>query len=411
MLRKGRVRLIALTGVGSIVAAGILAACSGDDSTPSTTTDGGGGSDSPSNGDVVKPPTDGGGGTDSGVVRGNAIALNNLMTKISPVRYCFAASAGDPGVGDVVDTAPQPADPAGLAPGFATRVDAPSALVGQNVKVFVYYVQSLDAFGLSGDSCQQLLALSYLTPETPDAGDAGDAGSAPPPSDGGTLLIQKVDFDVSTINGGLAASGRTFLFTAGCPQSSDSSKLALVTASGNDYCGASPGNSGVGDFHVYAFSPDATAAASTANNRVQGLELQPTFEYRFPGFGIEWYFTADYGDASVDLSGPVPNDLTADGGGPGGYQYQFDGGPLYPMPGQEMPNLATATSLNYNMDLGLSGQVDPAASLTFSGLKASDVTGGDAYTLVFMGSFMEPQTLTDGGPNPLAVGFRILSNH
>lgn len=402
-------RRITLLGMCALFgASGItVAACSGDDTTGAAT-DSGTGSDATTDvqtSDVVSHPDAG----DAGALRGNVYAFNDLVTKISPVRYCFATSAtGEPSLSDGVDMMPQPADPAGLAPATGARIDAPPDLIGNNVKVFAYYTQSLDAFGMSGSSCKDLLAASVLKAQAVDGGDAGDAGTTIPDSGGGAVLIQTVDFDAYTMDpGSFSSTARTFLYTAGCPASSDSSKLALQSASGNTYCGHSPELPGLGDFHVYGFQADSTAASTGTNNRLQVIMGLTFSEYLFPG--VEYYFDVQFdGDADVPIYGPVPNDIQDDGGG--GFQYVDASGAVQPVPGTESPSLASATSFNWNADVGLSDNYDLQKTLTLSGMSASDLKPGQSYTLLLAGSFYEDPTLGDGGVNPLTIGVRILPN-
>jgi hypothetical protein len=380
----------------------------------------------------VKPTGDSGTAdavADGGVGNMHFVAVNGLIPVLSNIRYCFAANASsDPGLGDAVPMNPQPADP-GLAAGLLAPIQVPASIAGKNVRVYVYYTTSLSAFGLSSASCPQLLSMSLLSA----AGDGGvvDAGA----SDGGAHLIQTLDFDVSDKipSSILTAAGRYILFATGCPASSNPGQIGDPS-----YCGNPTGDGGtgpdqfMGDFHVFALQVDnSTPAAGKVN--VQGLNGNTDFNYYAPFGGAP--FAVDmgllYGDAGVpeggsgmlnDAAMPPPGLLNGpdDGGGTGNpFPSDISSGPLFPP--TSMAPLTGVTNVFYissawapagQMPFGFPGndQFFPMDQvLTLSGLTAADLAGS-SYTLVFLGDNFLPETLADGGPNPIGWNFRLIRN-
>jgi hypothetical protein len=350
------------------------------------------------------------------------MALNGLLPVVSNVRYCFVGSpSGDPKPSDAVPMDPAPAVP-GLAPGLLAPINVPSSIVGQNVRVYVYYTSSLDSFKLESATCQQLLAASILT--------SGDAGL--PAGDGGAQLVQGLDFDVSDEipSSTWSATAPYLIYSTGCPLSSQPAQIGDV-----GYCGfpADAGGVGVfnGDFHVYALQLDNSAPAAGKVNMqgVNGTTLNNYWQTQVP-----WAYDLgfQYGDAGVPEGGvgqlgdaATPGVTLINGpddGGPGDYGYSslLSTGPVYPPTG-----VASIGTASYVLAVtsawapqGNPPFPQPGVELYFpidqilqlSNLTQADLSSGTSFTMVLLGDALLSNVTPDGGANPLAWNFCLIRN-
>ncbi len=409
-----------LTLLGSVTAGGAFLACS------SSSTNGmeDGGSDAKGGGDAKNDhkvtdahheghndASDSGGGGDSGGPATKLYAINGFLTVDSPIQFCFsAATKGDPGLKNALSTKPMPA--AGLAAGEGIELSVPS-LVGQNVRVVAYYQSSLKSFSLTSDDCAKLFSLSGLV------GDGGVLG------DGGSTLLQGLDFEISdVIDSSVFKADTKYLLPAmGCPKSSDPVYFPPGAGypSGCGYIekeGGAPNH--LGDIYIRAYGMETTAPPS-GMSRLQGScnEIVAVFSMgNFnPPYGLgNWQYFVSYGsgDASAEASvqAPLQGPLFTNGGSPtdaGLFNVQEASGPL--PPGTNVPALSGANGLADLAPLvGFPDSYPMAQVLQLSGLKPSDLTG--TMTMVVMGNPFDPTgpVLSDGGFNPRFQSARLVPN-
>jgi hypothetical protein len=329
----------------------------------------------------------------------NLVALHSAFVTTS-LRYCFVASAtnASPGPTDVIDIAPQPADP-GVAPGYTAPLAVPS-LAGMNVKVYAFFVDSLQAFNLSQKSCKELMDVSLFVPRSspsdagPDAADASADADAGGTDAGGKLLIEGVDFE-SALNvipsGTFDAASKHLLFTAGCTR--------YVTSQFTKNCAAVVPN---GDFNVIGYQLDQTAPAA-GKNRVQ--LLHGLIQGKRLGFLVGGSLNYKNQDGGVPIVGPLDGGLV---------DFLFASGPITPAPGTEVPDLSNLDSVAVGLYTpGGPGPVmteDLSTVLTVSGLAPSALKSGGSYTFIATGTGSFPATTADGGPNPPAQHIPLLPN-
>jgi hypothetical protein len=296
----------------------------------------------------------------------------------------------------------------------------PSSIVGQNVRAYVYYTSSLDAFNLESASCADLLGASSLVT---------DGGAAT--LDGGAQLLQTLDFDVSEMipASALSATAPYLLLATGCPLASQPS---LVTDS--IYCGEpqDAGGSGVflGDFHVFALRLDSTAPPS-GKVHMQALNAAQVNNYWLGLTPYAYDFGVLYGDAAVPSGGQGnlvdPSGISfIVGPADGGPQDQafpsstVTNGPLPPptaVPALTDASWFAAITSTWtppgdkpfpSPGWEFAFQVGPVLQL--SNLTEADLTAGTSFTLVLLGYIRLPTTTADGGPNPLSWNMRLIRN-
>jgi hypothetical protein len=348
---------------------------------------------------------------DGGSTSANIYAFNGFVTIESPIQFCFTGSAsGDPGLSHALPMKPQPAD--GIQAGLGSAIDVPS-LAGLNVRIVAYYTSSLTSLSLTKDTCEQVLALSGLI------GDAGVIG------DGGTTLLQHLDFEISdVINSSFFLAGTKYLVTAfGCPRATTSAYFP--PGPGNpSACGYIETDGGVPDhlgvIWLVAFALESTSPPS-GMSRLQASDELSTAAFSNEAFNPPYgvgnfllsvgYGSLDGGPDAQDLV-PLNGPLFTNGGLPvdsGLFGLPDASGPL--PPGTDIPPLSTATSLGQTAPLfGLSFGYPIATVLQLSNLTPADLKG--TMTRIDFGNPFDPigPTLADGGLNPRYLGVRLIPN-
>lgn len=372
--------------MSSLLAVTVVTACDGDD-TVAPATD--------ASVDARVPEADAGKDTglqqdaEAGRPRGNAAKLhfaNDNITILDGFRYCLLASDGskEPTKADVVDapafptTKAKDSSKAGLATGHVSLApDIVESYASKRIKVVAYFVESLEAFGASNDSCAKLMGKSAF--KTADAG-LVDAGV--------TDLLEDTDFNVvGDFPSGTFLDKQSYvMIQTGCAKGTP---VGL-----QQRCVAFTGSEST--LKVYPVALDGTASTTTGKNTTQVIHGAARLLTLSTGAEPVLNFFIKYPGSAAEES--VMN-------------VEYDNkGKAQPVPPKEVANIKNAGVVTISLT---GGDVTDslARALDVSEVTMADLVDKVGFTWVVMGTPAANKELSPGVRNHIYLHAALVPNN